>query len=487
MKKFYLMLAIAGFLMGVSPVQAQITFERTYSDGTEDYGSSVIALSDGYIMCGSTLDDENGDFDAFVTKTNLYGDVVWTNIYSNIGIGDDYATYINAVSDGSFIICGTSNYPVEENGSPNENSFRSSNEDAFILSIDEDGTEQWIETYDAGYSGLDGANYIVEASDGTLLVAGYGSDSEGKHIWVFSTQYDGQFIGGTFLGLSGDDEATKVLETSDGSLAVIGTSFDAINGDYDGILIKLDELGDEEWSYFSAGTADEVFNDVIIDPNGNFLIVGAEEDEVNGDDDLLLENVSFDGNSLYYSYNFDYSGGDDEAYRVYYNGTDYFLAGTVEDTGNNDLDAYLAIIDVDAGDIDGDVLYGDIYDDEFIDFDFTDDGGFICIGYQQVNSFGDSDVYLVKTDENGEVENPAGVDPVESGVSVSVFPNPASGFLSISSTDYRNFQIISTEGKVVKSGTLTSSVISLDGLACGNYNLTLSNNDTTIVKSFIKN
>lgn len=71
---------------------AQVTFEKFYDTGSDDFGSSVLALSNGYVFCGTVLDDINGDYDVIVTRVDVEGDIIWSDIYSSIGVGDDYAT-----------------------------------------------------------------------------------------------------------------------------------------------------------------------------------------------------------------------------------------------------------------------------------------------------------------------------------------------------------------------------------------------------------
>jgi len=468
MKNILLFLA---FFALVNFGYSQTTFEKTYDNGSLDYGNSVISLADGYIMCGETLDDVNGDFDVFVTKVDLNGDVVWTNIYTSLGVGDDYATYINETSDGNFVITGNT-------------TDASGNQDVFILKIQNDGTELWNQTYDGGNTDEDGANYITEGESNTLLVCGYSYDGNYSDMWVFQTDANGNFQWENFYGLNGDDEATCVNETDDGGLAIVGQSYDDANGDYDGVLIKTDANGDEVWTYYTTGAGDEIFNDFIIDNDGDFLIVGAEEDVQNGDYDLLLENVSSDGNTVNYSYTFDYLAGNDEAYRVYSDGTDFFIAGYVEDILNDDLDAYLAQIDVSNGDIIGEVAYGDIYDDEFKDFDFTDDNGFICVGYQTINANYETNVYLVKTDENGNVAN---TNELIRNTDISVYPNPSSDVINISSIEgVDSYKIITVDGKTIQENELTSNQINIENLQAGVYLLELKIDKQVIVKKFIK-
>lgn len=326
----------------------------------------------------------------------------------------------------------------------------------------------------------------LKAQQGEWIIAGYSSDKVGQYMWVFITDETGLLEWETFLDLSGDDEANVVLETDDGGLAIAGSSYDWDNGDYDGVLVKLDAVGEIEWSYYSIGTGDEHFNDIIFDSYGDFLLAGAEEDIIAGDYDLLLENVDIDGSITYYSHVFDYLAGDDEAYRVYWDGTDYFVAGYVEDTESGDYDAYLALVDAENGEILSDVLYGDFGDDEFLDFDFTDDGGFVCVGYSTSDSGDDSDIYLVKTDENGEVSDPVSTNS-ESGISpVRLYPNPAQNEIFLTESGYTQYGILALDGRVIEQGQVYDARIDIALLPAGTYQLLLTGTAGQTVLPFVR-
>lgn len=469
MKKFMLF-AVIIFMNGT--LFSQITFEKFFDEGSADYGTSVIETSNGYLFCGTILDDLNGDYDVFVTSTNLNGVVNWTNIYTSLGTGDDIANYINATSDGKFVITGNTTDPA------------SGDEDVFILKINALGTEIWTKTYDGGTSDDDGANYIVEGDGNTLLVCGYSYDGSSSDMWVFQTNSTGTLVWEDFLGLNGDDEAFSLMETSDNGLAVVGESYDDVNGDIDGVLVKIDSLGVEEWTYYTTGTGDESFNDIITDSYGDFLIVGKEEyvSGSNSDYDILIENVSFDGTSIYYSDNYDYSGGDDEAVRVYADGSDVYIAGQVEDN-NNDFNAYFAHINDANGSIIGDVVYGGIFEDSFLDFDFTSDNGFICIGYSEVSST-DVDVYLVKTDEDGLVTK---ITQSFNSIGIDIYPNPVQDYLNISGIEsFDKLEIINSTGQVIMKTSEYSKSLDLKFLNNGVYFISIYTDGNKYSSKFVK-
>jgi uncharacterized protein YuzE len=469
-KENFLMVVFMAF---ISFAVAQTTFEETYNYGTSDQGTSVIELTDGYMLTGATTDDQNGDFDVFVTKVDFDGNEIWTNFYSDIGVGDDYATYLTSTSDGYYLITGrTEDY---ENG----------DEDVFVLKISSNGNVVWIENYDGNEAEDDGANYIVETYDGDYLICGYSMDENNVDMWLFEITSSGSFVGENFYGLNGYDEANCVVELDDGSVIIVGSSYDEANGDTDGVLIKTDVDGNEEWVYYTTGTADEEFNDVIVDEYGDFLIVGSQEDEANGDLDILLENITDDGSTTLYSYTFDYNGGDDEAFRVYINpANECFIVGAVEDFNTDDTDAYIASVDINTGSITGEVLYGDIFDDVFFDFDFTADNGFICIGYSEQNNQGNSDVYLVKTDENGQV---TGVPVLSKNPELNIYPNPVDDYLQVKSdfSSDTKYIIKNTNGQKIQSGEIGSS-IDVTNLTKGVYLIEVVNNNKTFTNKFIK-
>ncbi len=441
---------------------SQTTFEYKYDYSTEDIGTSVYELpTGGYVVCGYEFDDVNGDYDVFVSKIDDNGDEIWHQTYTSIGIEDDWANYINSTSDNGFILAGGVTDP--DNGDT----------DAFLLKINSSGNEVWQEVY--GDISEDEANYVVELSDGSIAFCGSSIDGAELTLdaWLVITDDEGVLIEEGFYGLNGIDEANTVVETNDGGFVICGSSWDVNNVDSDGLVIKTDANGDEEWIYFTTGNVYDVLNDIIDLSNGDFVIVGSEEDGTVGDDDLLIERITDDGSAMVYSWTFDYDAEDDEATRIYTDGTDYYLVGYVTDGTTMDMDAYIANIDVAAGDINWDELYGDVFDDEFLDFDFTSDNGFICVGYSFANS-NDIDMYLVKTNEDGTV----GLnDKIAVSSNLSILPNPAHDFVNISNVDFANdmipIKITTMDGKLVLSESIIAENnkinIEISGFAKGYY------------------
>ncbi len=472
MKKIYFLLI--ALLLNVS-IYAQITFENTYDFSTGDDATDVLELDGGgYLVCGNVFDDTNGDYDVFVAKFDANGNETWSEIYVGVGVEDDFAEKITETSDGNFIICGSTT--DETNGDT----------EAFLLKINSAGTEIFNKTY--GVVGDDDIFYYITELEGGGLAA-VGSSTEGTEGftdgWLAFIDDDGTFVDEFFYGLNGNDELNVIIETTDGGFIMVGNSYDEANGDIDGMLIKVNENADQQWIVYSNTTADELFNDLIILENGDYLIVGAEEDVTNGDLDMALTRISSNGSTELYSYTFDYDGDDDNAYSVYVDkNDDVFIGGYVTNFDAGDTDAYLVLIDPATGDILGEVIYGDAYDEHFNNFSFTSDNGFICAGSQEDDN-GDSDVYLVKANEEGEVTTR--IDKIEN-IAMTISPNPAVDYINIhaNTTDALNFTLTDVSGKIIEKKALTTNQIDVSNLNSGIYFLNIESKTSKNMFKFIK-
>jgi hypothetical protein len=79
---------------------------RTFGGTDEDWGRSVQQTADGgYIVTGGTCSLGAGYFDAYLIKTNAYGDTLWTRTYG--GTGADWGESVQQTADGGYIVAGT--------------------------------------------------------------------------------------------------------------------------------------------------------------------------------------------------------------------------------------------------------------------------------------------------------------------------------------------------------------------------------------------
>jgi hypothetical protein len=102
--------------------------------------------------------------DVLLVKLKVSGEVEWMRTSGSEG--GDFATYIEQLSEGGFIVTGRTRSPGA-----------ASDSDAFLLKLSSDGKEQWWKEF--GGAEDDSAECVFQAADGGYVVSGV-SRSFGK-------------------------------------------------------------------------------------------------------------------------------------------------------------------------------------------------------------------------------------------------------------------------------------------------------------------
>jgi hypothetical protein len=145
-----------------------VVWTKTIGGSNSDVATSIIQSSDGgYVVAGYTLSFGAGG-DMYVVKLDSGGNVQWTKTIG--GGGGDIATSIIQSSDGGYVVAGYTG------------SFGAGLYDFYVVKLDSGGNVLWTKTI--GGSFYDGANSIIQSSDGGYVVAGY-TQSFGAGLYDF--------------------------------------------------------------------------------------------------------------------------------------------------------------------------------------------------------------------------------------------------------------------------------------------------------------
>ena len=136
----------------------------TYGNDRADLGATVeIAFDDGFIFGGTTVEDGENYYDAFVVKTDSLGVLEWDSAYG--GAYEDRVYAIQPTPDGGYIVGGMS----EGGGSRKM--------DVLLLKIDGGGTTEWSRTY--GGSEADYCLAVILDNQNDYFAAGYSYSATG--------------------------------------------------------------------------------------------------------------------------------------------------------------------------------------------------------------------------------------------------------------------------------------------------------------------
>jgi uncharacterized delta-60 repeat protein len=224
------------------------------------------------------------------------------------------------------------------------------------------------------------------------------------------------------------DKAYSAQQSSDGGYIIAGTTYSETwvppphggGGGEPGHwqfslniwLMKTDPAGNQQWSKTYGSTDDEWAHSVQQTVDGGYIVAGWESPS----------GLQFDGGYIMAgsvahallvkadaSGNMNYLGtygeiGDSRAYSVKQTSDGgYIIAGCTSSSGTGGYDFWLVKTDA-SGNMEWSKTYEDLWDEYACSVQQTADGGYILAGYTCYFLTGLSDMWLVKTNSNGDME-----------------------------------------------------------------------------------
>jgi len=276
---------------------------------------------------------------------------------------------------------------------------------------------QWERAF--GGTANDVGEEIQPTMDGGYIIVGQTWSFGPKHgnVYLIKTDSSGNIQWERSLGGSGWDVGYSVQQTVDRGYIIAGATNSFGAGFFDAYLIKTDPNGNSLWQKTFGESRDEDAYSVHQTSDGGYIVLARTASFGAGAWDIYLIRTDSSGNSLWEK-TFGGSRSDwSDCLRQTADGG-YILAGITMSFGAGYYDAYLIKIDPN-GNSEWQKTFGGSNSDHANSVRQTSDGGYIITG--QTSSFGnDADVYLVKTDPNGETlwQRTFGGSDVDAGFSV---------------------------------------------------------------------
>jgi hypothetical protein len=230
----------------------------------------------------------------------------------------------------------------------------------------------------------------------------------------------------TYGGVN-DDFVSSTALTNDGGYIISGSTESFGTGTVDIYLIKTDSVGDTLWTKTYGGDSSDYGSSIEQTNDGGYIIAGSTNSFGAGLNDVYLIKTDANGDTLWTK---TFGGNDHDGGSSVCQTSDggYIILGSTFSFGAGEGDVYLIKTDAN-GDTIWTKTFGGNNPDAGCSVEQTNDGGYIAAGYTYSFGLGGSDVYLIKTDANGLVGIDENTPTKNNGI--SIYPNPTSGKINI--------------------------------------------------------
>ena len=502
---------------------AQITFQKTYGGAGDDNGYSVQQTTDdGYIICGQ-INNSAADDDVYLIRLDSAGNQMWAKscggtgwesgssvkqttdggfIIGGWGYGgfylfkadnngnhiwskvfgrpwEDYGTSVKQTTDGGYIFTG---------GTRNSDAY---NDDIYLIKTDSIGNVVWRKIYGGSYHEY--GDCVIQASDGGYAIIGYSSSFGigSGDVYLIKTDGNGNISWSKTYGGIGQDRGESILQTSDGGYIIAGYTMDNVGtgGPYHVYLIKTDSIGNLMWSKTYRGTGSEYGYSIAQTTDGGFIITGTTTSFGSGSADVYLIRTDSTGNLLWSK---TYGGADiEQGFSVCQtNDGGYVMTGYTRSFGTVAPFGDLYIIKTDSL---GNSCGNQSAALTIVTAPITQ----VTSPITPVASNGTTSVPVTILNNNGDYVTlcnymPTGINETNSEKNISLFPNPATDELIVSSSEFgvKSIEIYNTLGEKVytSAGTSqsTAETINVSKLSSGIYFVRVRTSDGMSAGKFVK-
>ncbi|NPA34916.1 MAG: PQQ-like beta-propeller repeat protein [Chlorobi bacterium] len=353
----------------------------------DDFAQNIVETPDGSLaVVGRTNSFGSGSYDVYVVKVDMLGNLIWTK---TIGGGNyDYGAKMVITRDSALAIGGQ---------------IFLGDEYLYVIKLNKNGNVMWAKhagtgTEEVGYA-------ITETADGGIVSAGYerlGTAAGSNDVYVVKYDASGNLKWTATVGGGSHERAFGIVGTPDNGTVFAAYTASAGQGGWEIYVVKQDSNGNVLWAKTIGGPGHDFPYDIILTSDNGFAIAGYTNSFGAGNYDVYVVKLDSVGNLQWTSV----IGGSNDDYGYSIKQTrdgGYIVAGQTASYGAGGIDMYIVKLDAQGnlqwtrtiGGIDNDVAYGIV--------ELSSTSGYALAGYTLSYGNGSRDVYIVKLNRAGQL------------------------------------------------------------------------------------
>lgn len=357
-------------------------FEKTLGFSLYEVGQALCKTDDGgFVIAGNTRSiRDNQDF--YISKIDGNGNVQWSKTFG--GSGTDQCHALTQTTDGSYLVTGRMSTLTNRND---------------ILSIKIGVFGEMIWSRIIGNRDDQETRGVAPTADGGAVISGYTGSPADLYLARFSAT--GDSIWARVYGKpNGFDYSRGLVSTTGGDFLVTGYT-NSFGSTYQPFITKINAVGQELWtSVIPVNSRTEIYG-MTVDTDGSIVLVG-RAGVLPAPVSAVLLKTDAQGQVLWIQYLT--PSNVNEANAIVATVDAYVITGrTYLGSTTGDTNMLLAKTDKN-----GNVIwvraYGGSRAEVGWDVQTVDRGGYLAIGATESFGQGNSDIYLVKVNESGDIE-----------------------------------------------------------------------------------
>jgi hypothetical protein len=291
-----------------------VEWQHTIGGNNYDYLTCIKQTKDeGYILGGSSNSDmsgnktENnyGDYDFWIVKTDSLGNIQWQNTIGG-SLSDDL-TSLQLTEDGGYILGGWSESSMSGNKTENNCDTTSwpftPTKEFWIIKIDSVGNIQWQNTIGGKRNELlielkqtNDKGYILGGRSQSNISCDKMENNLGAlntwDYWIVKIDSSGNIQWQNTIGGNADDMLTSILLCNDEGYILGGFSESNISGDktensiggsMDYWVVKTDSMGTIQWQNTIGGNNLDELRSINHTNDGGYILGGSSFSNISGD------------------------------------------------------------------------------------------------------------------------------------------------------------------------------------------------------------